>query len=137
MKFLPKSWKNKSPNNDQILGEMMQAECNTSYSDIHKLNNSIWKKEELPQQWKESIAVLMYKKGDITDCSHYRDISMFQLHKNFIWGLLHIQIKLLGIICWISSQQINYLSDILHLSDTGEKMGVKWTNTSAPGLCWW
>jgi hypothetical protein len=30
---------------------------------MHKLNNSIWNKEELPDQWKESIIVLVLKKG--------------------------------------------------------------------------
>jgi hypothetical protein len=36
-------------------------------SEIHKLVNSIWNKEELPEQWKESIIVPIYKKGDKTD----------------------------------------------------------------------
>ena len=32
----------------------------------------IWNKEELPEEWKESIIVPVYKKGDKTDCSSYR-----------------------------------------------------------------
>jgi hypothetical protein len=31
---------------------------------IHRLINSIWKEEQLPQQWKESIIVPIYKKGE-------------------------------------------------------------------------
>ena len=34
---------------------------------IHKLIISIWNKEELPEEWKESIIVPFYKKGDKTD----------------------------------------------------------------------
>jgi hypothetical protein len=30
---------------------------------IHKLINSVWNKEELPDQWKESITVPVHKKG--------------------------------------------------------------------------
>jgi hypothetical protein len=30
----------------------------------------------LPEQWKESIVVPVYKKGDKTDCSNYRGISL-------------------------------------------------------------
>jgi hypothetical protein len=36
-------------------------------SAIHKLINSIWSKEELPDQWKESVIVPIHKKGDRTD----------------------------------------------------------------------
>jgi len=31
-------------------------------SEGHKIINSIWNKEELPEQWKESIIVPIYKK---------------------------------------------------------------------------
>jgi hypothetical protein len=45
-------------------------------SAIYKLINSIWNKKELPDQWKGSIIVPIYKKGDKTDCSNYRGISL-------------------------------------------------------------
>jgi hypothetical protein len=45
-------------------------------SAIHKLINSIWNKEELPVQWKESIIVPIHKKGGKTDCNNYRGISL-------------------------------------------------------------
>jgi hypothetical protein len=32
--------------------------------------------EEMPKQWKESIIVEIYKKGDETDCSNYLGISV-------------------------------------------------------------
>jgi hypothetical protein len=47
----------KSPGTDQIPAEMIKAGCETLYSEIHRLICCIWKKEELPQQWKESIIV--------------------------------------------------------------------------------
>jgi hypothetical protein len=36
----------------------------------------VWNKEELPEQWKELIFVPVYKKGDKTECSNYRGISL-------------------------------------------------------------
>jgi hypothetical protein len=54
---------------------LIQAVGETLRSEIHKLINSIWNKEKLPVQWKESIIVPVHKKGDKTDCSNYRGIS--------------------------------------------------------------
>jgi hypothetical protein len=33
-------------------------------------------KEELPDQWKESIILPVHKKGDKTDCNNYHGISL-------------------------------------------------------------
>jgi hypothetical protein len=68
--------KHKSPGGGQIPVTLIQAGGGTLESDIHKLLNSIWSKEELPDQWKESIFVPIYEKGDKTDCSKYRGISL-------------------------------------------------------------
>jgi hypothetical protein len=59
---------------DQIPAELIKAGGSTIYCEIHKLINSIWNKEELPERWKESIIVPVYKKGDKTDRSNYRGI---------------------------------------------------------------
>jgi hypothetical protein len=61
---------------DQILAEMIQAGDETLRSEILKLITSVWSKEELPDQWKESIIVPIYKKGDKIYCSNYRGISL-------------------------------------------------------------
>ena len=66
----------KSPGIDQIPAELIQAEGRTIYLEIHKLIISIWKKEKLPEEWKESIIVPIHKKGVKTDCNNYRGISL-------------------------------------------------------------
>jgi hypothetical protein len=65
----------KSPGTDQIPAELIKAGGSKIFSEIHKLINSVWSKEELPDQWKESIIASIYKKGDKTDSSNCRDIS--------------------------------------------------------------
>jgi hypothetical protein len=52
----------------------------TLQSEIHKLIMLISNKEELPHQWKKSLVVPIHKKGDKTDCSNYRGISLLSLH---------------------------------------------------------
>jgi len=70
----------KSPGIDQIPAELIKAGGRTIRSEVHKLIITIWNKEKLLEEWKEgrkeSVTVPVYKKGDKTDCSNYRVISL-------------------------------------------------------------
>jgi hypothetical protein len=55
---------------------MIKCRGKTIYSEIHELINPTWNKEELPGWWKESIILPIYLKGDKTDCSNYRSMSL-------------------------------------------------------------
>jgi hypothetical protein len=59
----------------QIPAELIKAGGSKICSEIHKLINSVSNNTELPKQWKESNIVHIYK-GDKTDCSNYRGISL-------------------------------------------------------------
>jgi hypothetical protein len=77
-----------SPSSDQILAELIQAGGEILHSKIHKRINSIWSKKELPDQWKESIIVPIYKKGDKTDCNNYRGISLLPTSNKILNNIL-------------------------------------------------
>jgi hypothetical protein len=66
----------KSPGIDEISAELIKAGGETLCSQRHKLICSVWNKEELPQQWKESIIIQIHEKGDKTDCNNYRGITL-------------------------------------------------------------
>jgi hypothetical protein len=53
--------RHKSPGIDQLQAELIKTGGKTIRSEIHKLINSDWNKEELPEEWKESIILPAYK----------------------------------------------------------------------------
>jgi hypothetical protein len=61
-------------------------------SEIQRFIYSIWNKEEIPQQWNESIIVPIYKKGDKTECNNYQGISLlstaYKILSNILLGRL-------------------------------------------------
>ena len=70
----------KLPGIDQITAELIKAGGRTICLEINKLITSIWKKEKLPEERKESIIVPIHK-GDKTDCNNYRSISLLPTTK--------------------------------------------------------
>ena len=56
---------------------MIKAGGSTIPYGIHKLVIATRNKDELPEEWKESITVPICKKGDKTNCSNYWGISLF------------------------------------------------------------
>jgi hypothetical protein len=82
----------KSPGTGQIPTELIKAGGETLNSEIHRLICAIWNKEELPQQWKESIIVPIYKKGDKTDCNNYRGISLLSTVYKILSNILLVRL---------------------------------------------
>ena len=102
----------KSPGIDEIPAELIKAGGGTIWLEIHKLITSIWK-EELPEEWKESIIVPIHKKGDQTDCNNYRGITILRntckiLSNILTQGKFHMQKYYSGSSMWLSTQQVDY-----------------------------
>jgi hypothetical protein len=78
----------KSPGIDQIPAELIKAGGSKICSRFHKLINPICNKEELPEQWKESVIVPVYKKGDKTDCINYCSILLLSTTNKILSNFL-------------------------------------------------
>jgi hypothetical protein len=85
--------KYRSPGSDQIPAELFQAGGETLVSVIHKLITSVWNKEELPDQWKESIIVPIHKTGGKTDCNNYHGISLLSTSYKFLSDILLLRLN--------------------------------------------
>jgi hypothetical protein len=89
----------KSSDIDQIPAELIKARGRTICSEIHKLINSVWNKEELPERWQELIIAHTYKEGDKTEAYHFCQLYT-KFHPVFCClSICHMQ--RLGIIVWI------------------------------------
>jgi len=100
----------KSPGIDQIRAELIKAGGRTICLEIHKLVTSIWKKEKLPEEWKESIKVPIHKKGDKTDCNNYSGISLLPTTYKILSNLKVNSIcegNYRGSSMWLSTQQVD------------------------------
>jgi hypothetical protein len=64
----------------------MQFSPFSGLSGIHKLINSVWNKEELPDQWKESIIVPVHKKGDKTGYQLQTKYYRISSSQSYVWG---------------------------------------------------
>jgi len=55
---------------------------------IYELVRQIWEEERIPEKWKETIVVPIYKKGERDRCENYRGIALvnaaYQLLANII-----------------------------------------------------
>jgi len=82
----------KSPGIDQIPAELIKAGGRTVCGAIHKLIISIWNKEELPEEWKESTIVPIYRKVNKTDCNNYRGILLLPTTYKILSNILLLRL---------------------------------------------
>ncbi|CAF0805508.1 unnamed protein product [Adineta ricciae] len=68
--------KNKSPGSDGIPAEMLQAGGEPLARQIYQLCNKAWHEGTIPEEWGKSILIPIPKKGDLSNCSNYRTISL-------------------------------------------------------------
>jgi len=73
---------------NQMTAELIKARGRTICPEIHKFINSVWNKEELPEEWKESIIACIDKKGDKRDCSSYKGISLLSTMYKILSNIL-------------------------------------------------
>ena len=73
-------WSNRSKN--------YSSRDRTICSEMRTLTNSVWNKEEMPAEWKESIIVPIYTKGDKTVCSNYRGVSRLSTTYKIVSNIL-------------------------------------------------
>ena len=68
----------------------------TILRELHRLTILLWRQGRVPQQWKDAVIKVLYKKGDKTECGNYRGISLVS-HAGKV--LLKVVARRLGAYC--------------------------------------
>ena len=67
---------NKVAGTDGIHLELIKYGVLNTLNRIYELVRQIWEEERMPEEWKETIIVPIYKKGDGDMCENYRGITL-------------------------------------------------------------
>jgi len=60
---------------------------------LTRLLNKIWESEEIPEDWKIGVIIPLLKKGDASDCTNYRGITVLSVVGKIFTGILLARIN--------------------------------------------
>ena len=66
----------KAPGSDNIHPEMLKADIDLISSILQPLLAEIWTTEQIPPKWKQGLIIKIPKKGDPSQCSNWRGITL-------------------------------------------------------------
>ena len=67
---------NKASGGDGIPVELFQIPEDNAVKVLHSICQQIWKTQQWPQDWKNSVLIPFPKKGNAKECSNYRTIAL-------------------------------------------------------------
>ena len=70
---------NKATEPDGIPAEALKTDIDTSVELLYPLFTEIWEKEEVPSDWRDGYLIKLPKKGDLSNCSNYRGITLLSV----------------------------------------------------------
>ena len=64
---------------DNIPAEALKADMEAMVEMLFPLFEKIWEEEQVPLEWKEGYLIKLPKKGDLSNCSNYRGITLLSV----------------------------------------------------------
>ena len=60
---------------------------------LHSICQQVWKIQQWPQDWKRSVFILIPKKGNAKECSHYCTIALISQASKVILNILQARLQ--------------------------------------------
>jgi len=67
---------NKAPGPDNVPIELMRAGGAKTLDILHRICVNVWETGDWPEEWRSSVFIPLPKKGDLSQCTNYRTISL-------------------------------------------------------------
>ena len=83
----------KSPGTCDIPAEALKALDEHGVLMITRVIQCIWRQQSVPQDFKDSIIVPIFKKGAVADCSNYRGISLLSIAGKILTGIIRKRLE--------------------------------------------
>jgi len=78
---------------DKIPADMLRIGGETVARELHRIIECVWESGQWPEDWTRSTFIPLYKKGDPTQCSNYRTISMISHASKVLLKIIQDRIR--------------------------------------------
>ena len=84
---------NKASGGDGIPVELFQILKDDAVKVLHSICQQIWKTQQWPQDWKRSVFIPIWKKGNAKECSNYCEIALISHTSKVIFKILQARLQ--------------------------------------------
>jgi hypothetical protein len=60
---------------------------------LYPLLKKIWKEEKIPEEWEKGLIIKISKKGDLSNCSNWRGITLFSIPSKILTRVILNRIR--------------------------------------------
>ena len=84
---------NKASRSDEVPGELLKYDGETTAKIMHVICSNIWHNEIIPEEWTNSIIITLPKSGDTTEYNTCRTISLMNHANKVILEIIKLRMR--------------------------------------------
>ena len=84
---------NKAPGIDNITAEVLKTDIRFATDWLYDLFHKIWNAETIPEEWCRGLIVKLPKKGDRTQCTNWRGVTLLSVPSKIFCKIIHMRLS--------------------------------------------